>query len=151
MVAALLVVACGGDDVARWAAEVEGLRSEAAAQRAAGDTAGALETLERAVRSGETVDRGDGAVRAIRQDAHFALGRLHFDEGRFDRALEQADAGIALSDPKEPTLFAANLHGLRALSLEALGRPAEAITSYEAAQNIHSALFERALNEEDDR
>ena len=77
------------------------------------------------------------------QDAHFALGSVLLVTGRFDEALAEADKGLSLGD--DQSIFGANLHGLRAMALEAAGKPIDALPDYTRAIEIHKQLFDTAL------
>ena len=60
-------------------------------------------------------------------------------------ALRQADAGLALAPSGGQSVFVANLHALRGMSLEELGKPLDAVVDYETAIGVHKALFDEAL------
>lgn len=84
-----------------------------------------------------------GRAPELLQDARFALGSVLLLQKRFEAAIAEATAGLAISEA--PTVFRANLHALRAMAWEALDRPTEAVVDYEAAVKIHKTLFDAAL------
>ena len=79
------------------------------------------------------------------QDTDFALATLLLAAGRPEHALAAAKRGLSRS--QEPTVFRANLHAIRAMTLEAMNRPSDALTDYEHAVAIHKQLFDKALAE----
>ncbi|MFT5429773.1 MAG: tetratricopeptide (TPR) repeat protein [Myxococcota bacterium] len=107
---------------------------------------GELTIAERMLR--RSLARPDAAVDevvriALRQDLHFALGRVLLLQGRFSRASAEASRGLALGG--QNTVFQANLYGLRAMAVEADGRPLDALDDYSRALTIHKSLFDAAL------
>lgn len=127
---------------AMWAERVLDLRRSADAHLSAGKVAAAEADLARIL---ELERPGDARVLPLLQDAHFALGSIHFALKRYDRALEEADKGLKVTDGR--SIFAANLHALRAMSLEATGRELDAIEDYQLAIAIHKELFDVTLKE----
>ncbi len=79
------------------------------------------------------------------QDASFALGTVLYLDRRFEDAVAEADRGLSLGSDR--SIFGANLHGLRAMALEAQGKPLDALTDYSRAIEIHKELFDTALAE----
>ena len=129
-----------------WAAAVDRLRHSADASL----EARRLDDAEAELRRLLALPAPAGLPRSgeLLQDAHFALGRVLLLQRRFELALAEADVGLGLTP--ERTVFRANLHALRAMAWEALGRPTEAVADYEAALQIHKALFDEALIGKDD-
>ncbi|MFT7623195.1 MAG: tetratricopeptide (TPR) repeat protein [Myxococcota bacterium] len=124
-----------------YAERVDGLRRQADEQLAAGKSAEAEATLERILTL--PAPYRDTASVDLQRDARFALGRVLLLDKRPIEALAQADAGLALG-PAD-TVFVANLHALRAMCLEALERPLDALMDYGNAMKIHKALFDAEL------
>lgn len=140
---ALSAAGCGSmSPLAAWAHQLEQRRAEARAHLDRGEREQAVALLRDAVAL--RPPSPDARTAGLQQDAHFALGRALLEGGDHAGALAQAEAGLALA-PDAETVFAANLHALSALSLEALGRDADALPSYERALGIHKALFDRTL------
>ena len=131
--------------LAAWAGHVDQVLSAAERERAAGHLVAASAVLETVTTDPCPEPRAPLAV-ALRENAAFALGRVLYEAGHPAKALAAADWGLSLrEDPTSATVFTASLHALRALALEALSRPDDAIGAWEAAQIVHSRLFERAL------
>lgn len=139
----LLVAACA---VARpgvdWARQVDGLRRKADRHIDKGELEDAKKVLDLVFE----LPRPEGApTTVLLMDAHFAMGTVHLLAGKADLALRQADAGLALAPSGGQSVFVANLHALRGMSLEELGKPLDAVVDYETAIGVHKALFDEAL------
>lgn len=139
----LLLAGCSvRPQVVGWAERVDALRRQADQQIAAGELGEAEATLRRIL---ELPSPGEHTqAEQLVQDTRFALGGIELVRGDPTAALAQADQGLALGSAR--TVFRANLHALRAMSLEALGRPLEAVMDYGSAMAIHKALFDEALD-----
>lgn len=124
-------------------ADMARMHEDARAMERNGDTEGALRLYDAAAVAGA----GDSSPRAqaLRQDSLFALGRAQLALARPDEALATARRGLVLGEPQ--TVFVANLLALEATSLEALGRPLDALPSYERALDVHAALLTAALDD----
>lgn len=79
----------------------------------------------------------------LQQDEHFTKGRLEYAADDGLSALAEAERGLGLG--RANTLFVANLHALRGMSLEKSGEPAKAIVDYAFAVAVHRSLYEAAL------
>ena len=146
LLAALAGCGDGPSDAQRaWSARIDAALTEADKARAAGDQERAEGLLEAAL--AEVAPEPDAPVTvALSENLWFALGRVRIEAGRASDALDAADRGLLLREgPASATVFTASLHALRALALEALGRDGDAIGAWEAAQIVHTRLFERAL------
>ena len=132
----------GPANTASWAQQVARMRAHADKAVAAEDLATAEAVLRRIFVLPAPTDN----ARALQllQDAHFALGSVLYLNGDHDGAAAEADQGLALTD--EPSVFSANLHALRAMSLEAGGRELDALDDYEKALVIHKQLFNEMLD-----
>ncbi len=137
---ATLLHSCGAAAPA-WVDRVDALRATADRQVEQARLADAEATLRRIFTLPTPHERPNAD--ALLRDAHFALGRVLLLQGRAAEALAEADAGLARG--RAADVFTANLHALRAMSLEALGRELDALADYERAQVIHKALFDAAL------
>ncbi len=126
-----------------WAERVLDLRRSADEHLSRGELGGARSDLLRIL----ALDPPAGDTRHLQlvQDAHFALGSIHFGLGRYDRALDQAEQGLRITEAR--SIFTANLHALRAMCLESTARELDAISDYQAALAIHKDLFDAALRE----
>jgi len=141
---ALAQGACGSaSPEAAWADSLQTMHDEARQLETAGKVDDALVVYQRA--ADLVPPSGSSRTVALRQDAHFALGRALLVSGKAEQALAAADRGLALGQSK--TVFVANLHALRATALEASGRDLDAVADYEAALDIHEHLLSRALGD----
>ncbi len=135
--------ACASEPgTASWARDLEVRRATAEAQTRAGETDAASATL-RGILAMEAPEATDPRVTSLLADTHFALGSVLMSLGQPGEARVVATRGLALGEAGE--VFTANLHALRAMALEAEGRPLDALTDYEAALAIYTARFEEAL------
>jgi tetratricopeptide (TPR) repeat protein len=139
----LLVSAChaGEPEWQRWSQTAAARHAEADRLLDQGQRVQATEQLQ-AVIEGAPGEPND-AVRVVLQDTRFRLARLLLDEHQAQQALDQADAGLALS--RDLSLFRANLLVVRGAALEALGRGAEAVDVYQQALRINEALLRDTL------
>ena len=125
-----------------WAREVDGLRPKADPHIDKGELEDAKKVLDLVFE----LPRPEGSPTAVLlMDAPFETGTVQLLAGKTGLALRQADAGLALALAGEMSVFMANLHALRGMSLEELGKPLDAVVDYEMAIGVHKALFRKAL------
>jgi tetratricopeptide (TPR) repeat protein len=91
---------------------------------AAGDSAGALDRLERAI-----------ALDPDNAYAYYSLAELHFAHRSFDQAIAFAERAAALSSTQSPT-WSSRAYTLQGNALEAVGRFADARSAYARAAAI---------------
>lgn len=143
IVLALLFLGGCADSAATWITDVGGdsARAEAAEQR--GDSAAAMEALERLLDRDVPGDIAEDDARVVRQDAHERLARLLFEAGDPERARAEVERGLELGERED--VFTANLLTLRGEIREAAGEDRSAAEDYHRALRIHEALLERVL------
>jgi hypothetical protein len=125
-----------------WAAGAAAAHERADRLLAAGDAAGARETL-RALVEDRAGGEPTGGHRLALQDTYFRLARLALDAHDPREALADADAGLAYG--AAPHLFVANLLVARGAAREALADPRGAAEDYHRALLMNEALLERTL------
>ena len=126
-----------------WAERVLDLRRSADDHLSRGQLAAARADLRRILAL--EPPKGDERSVQLLQDAHFALASIQYGLKRYEQALAETERGLRVT--KLRSIFAANLHALRAMCLEATNKELDAITDYQVAIGIHKELFDAALRE----
>ncbi|MCA9562764.1 MAG: hypothetical protein KC561_04700 [Myxococcales bacterium] len=141
---ALIVFACArGDRAAEYLTHVEEAQHSASLDAATGELGRARTLLLNALALQAPDELASEDVRRIRQDLYFLLASVELETGNDERALEAADAGIALGGERE--IFAANLWLVKGQAFESQGRAVEAARAYHRALEINAALFVEAM------
>lgn len=145
---ALLVIAgtipgCGGAG-ARWVDDAASTNAQVDASLRDGQPALARSLLEQLVSRPAPASVADGDRRAVLQDAWARLAVVALGDNAPEQAIRYADAGLALGEHGD--VFTATLRTVRGRAAEALGRDADAVRDYQAAQIIDEALLEAALS-----
>jgi predicted negative regulator of RcsB-dependent stress response len=138
------LAACGGAD-ARWIEDGAQAHRRADEFVLQGAPDAALRVLAEFVARTPPSSLAAQDRRAVLQDTYARLAALAVETGKFDAALRDADAGIALGEGRD--VFSSALHTLRGRAQEALGHQAQAVADYEAAQAIAESLLAEVLRD----
>jgi tetratricopeptide (TPR) repeat protein len=135
-----MAAACSGTKDGGWNDVVRRAHRTADEQRTTDVAA-----TERALRSAieQAPDVPDERQRWVIQDLYYRLGQLLFDVGATDRALDEIEEGLRVSEA--PTLARANLVALKGKALAKLGDRQAAAEALHAALLINEALMDLAL------